>query len=110
MPVSDLQWPSEVDPTREKAPLCYWERRRRLTFIANVTEITVSSRHVFKIQSQTRPNFALAFKLFKGQTLVNTGRRKERKEGGKERGRKGRRMYFVFATGSWLFISVLQMI
>ena len=39
----------------------------------NVTEITASSPHVFKIQSQTRPIFALAFKLFKGQTLVNTG-------------------------------------
>ena len=73
MPVSDLQWPSEVDPTREKATLCYSERRRRLTFIANVTEITASSPHVFKIQSQTRPIFALAFKLFKGQTLVYTG-------------------------------------
>ena len=73
MPVSDLQWPSEVDPTREKATLCYSERRRRLTFIANVTEITASTPHVFKIQSQTRPIFALAFKLFKGKTLVNTG-------------------------------------
>ena len=73
MPVSDLQGPNEVDPIREKATLCYRERRRRLTFIANVTENTASSPHVFKIQSQTRPIFALAFKLFKGQTLVNTG-------------------------------------
>jgi len=73
MPVSDLQWPSEVDPTREKATLCYRGRRRRLTFIANVTEIAASSPHVLKIQSQTRPIFGLAFKLFKGQTIVNTG-------------------------------------
>ena len=46
---------------------------RRLTFIANVTENTASSPHVFKIQSQTRPIFALTFKLSEGQTLVNTG-------------------------------------
>ena len=42
-------------------------------FIANVTEITASSPHVFKIQSQTGPIFALAFLLFKGQTVVNAG-------------------------------------
>ena len=49
------------------------ERRQRLIFIASVTEITASSPHAFKIQSQTGPIFALAFKIFKGQTLVNTG-------------------------------------
>jgi len=68
-----FKWPSEVDPTREKATICYWEWRQRLTFIANVTKITASSPHVLKIQSQTRPIFGLAFKLFKGQILVKTG-------------------------------------
>ena len=45
---------------------------RKLIFIAIVTEITASSPHVFKIQSQTGPIFALDFKCFKRQTLVNT--------------------------------------
>ena len=45
----------------------------KLIFIASFTEITASSPHVFKIQSQTGPIFASAFKIFKGQTLVNTG-------------------------------------
>ena len=46
---------------------------RKLIFIARVTEITASSPRVFKIQSQTGLIFALAFKILKGQTLVNTG-------------------------------------
>ena len=34
-------------------------------FITNVTDVTASSPHVFKIQSQTSPIFALALKLLR---------------------------------------------
>ena len=45
----------------------------KIFIAASVTEITASSLHVFKIQSQTGPIFPIASKIFKGQTLVNTG-------------------------------------